>query len=120
MKFAILSDIHGNLPALETVLDHIQDWHAHIVIVNGDIVNRGPSSAACWARLQTCQQQAGWHILQGNHEAYVYAYAQSTYDPAQFNAMSFWTYQQMNGQTPLLQALPEKFSHLAPNRTELR
>lgn len=120
MKFAILSDIHGNLPALETVLDHIQGWQADMVIVNGDIVNRGPSSAACWARLQTCQKQEQWHILQGNHEAYVYAYAQSNYDPTQFNAMSFWTYQQMNGQAPHLQALPEKFSHIAPNHTELR
>lgn len=120
MKFAILSDIHGNLPALETVLDHLQSWQADMVIVNGDIVNRGPSSDACWARLQLCQQQAYWYILQGNHEAYVYAYAQSDYDASQFNAMSYWTYRQMNEQTPLLQTLPEKFSHIAPDHTELR
>lgn len=120
MKFAILSDIHGNLPALETVQDHLQSWQADIVIVNGDIVNRGPSSAACWARLQMCQQQERWHILQGNHEAYVYAYTQNDYDPAQFNAMSYWTYQQMKEQASLLHTLPEKISHIAHDHTELR
>lgn len=41
MKIAILSDIHGNLPALQTVADDIARWQPDQVIVNGDIVNRG-------------------------------------------------------------------------------
>lgn len=119
MKFAILSDIHGNLPALEAVLAHVQTWQADKVIVNGDIVNRGPLSWACW-RLLSQEKQSNWHLLQGNHEAYVYAYASPTYHVSQFNAMSFWTYQQMQGEAGLLAALPETFCYGAPQAAELR
>ncbi|MCX7602320.1 MAG: metallophosphoesterase, partial [Meiothermus sp.] len=44
MRVAVLSDIHGNLPALEAVLADLKEVQAHLVIVNGDLVNRGPSN----------------------------------------------------------------------------
>lgn len=120
MKFAILSDIHGNLPALEAVIQHIDAWQPDEVIINGDMVNRGPLSWHCWQTLYQKQQTAGWRPQQGNHEMYVSAYATPAFDATQFNQMSFWTYQQMQGQVQLLDTLPEKFSYVAPDGTELR
>ena len=42
MKLAILADIHGNLPALEAVLADVAAQAVDRILVNGDMVNRGP------------------------------------------------------------------------------
>ena len=39
MKLAVLSDIHGNWPALEAVAADIDAWQPDLVVVNGDVVN---------------------------------------------------------------------------------
>ena len=44
MKIAIISDIHGNLPALETVMKDINRRKADRIICLGDIIGKGPSS----------------------------------------------------------------------------
>ena len=67
MKIAVLSDIHGNLPALEAVTEHLEKWSPDIVILNGDIVNRGPLSKECLDFVL----QKPWHIIKGNHEEFV-------------------------------------------------
>ena len=36
MKVAVLSDIHGNLPALQAVVEHIGRWSPDIVVVDGE------------------------------------------------------------------------------------
>lgn len=66
MKIAVLSDIHGNVPALEAVLEDIVRWQADEVIVNGDLINRGPCSLAVLQLLQ--QELPDTHLLRGNHE----------------------------------------------------
>ena len=69
MKIAVLSDIHGNLPALDAVLEDIAVWHPDEVILNGDLVSRGPYSLHCLERLRAALPQA--RLLAGNHEEYV-------------------------------------------------
>lgn len=71
MKVAVLSDIHGNMPALQTVLGHIDDWSPDFVIVGGDIINRGPMSGECLDCLLERQEAFGWRLLRGNHEQMV-------------------------------------------------
>lgn len=66
MKIAVLSDVHGNLPALEAVLEDLYGWQADVVVINGDLLNRGPSSLAVWHHLQQALPTA--HLLRGNHE----------------------------------------------------
>ncbi len=68
VKIAVLSDIHGNLPALEAVTEHLAAWRPDRVVVNGDTVNRGPFSLATW---QFVQAQLAWQLLKGIHEEYV-------------------------------------------------
>jgi len=79
MKLAVLSDIHGNVPALAAVLDDIERWGADRLIVNGDLVSRGPYSLECLRLLQA--RVPGVHMLTGNHETYVLRCADEPADP---------------------------------------
>ena len=71
MRIAVLSDIHGNLPALRTVIADIDAWSPDLVVVGGDIVNRGPRSGECLDVLVERQWADGWRLLRGNHEDFV-------------------------------------------------
>lgn len=53
MRVAIFSDVHGNLTALEAVLDHIarQPNFDHVIFA-GDAAMMGPRPAACAARIR--------------------------------------------------------------------
>ena len=50
MKTLILSDIHGNLPALEAILDRERDYDKCLFL--GDVVDYGPSPKECIAFLR--------------------------------------------------------------------
>ncbi len=105
MRLAVISDIHGNLPALEAVLAHIEARRPDQVVVAGDLVNRGPQSAEVVARLQPL----GWPTVQGNHERYVLEAAQAA-DPnagGDTYAPSRWTLGQLTpDQLGYLRGLP--------------
>jgi predicted phosphodiesterase len=122
VKIAILSDIHGNLPALEAVAEHLTAWQPDHVVVNGDTVNRGPSSLAAWRFVQA---QPSWQLLKGNHEEYVIEHGNGA-GKAQngrlfaLNYMSYWTYLQYCGQVEELAQLPDDLSLFAPDGSELR
>jgi predicted phosphodiesterase len=70
MRVALLSDIHGNLPALEAVAADIRRRGVDEVLCLGDNVS-GPLLP-----LETAQflMNSGWTILAGNHERQVLAY----------------------------------------------
>ncbi|MDX2076618.1 MAG: metallophosphoesterase family protein [bacterium] len=63
---ALLADIHGNLPALEAVLEDIKQFDVDGIIVAGDSVNSAPFSAQVLERLV----KEHVHIMRGNHEFY--------------------------------------------------
>lgn len=44
-RIAIISDIHGNLPALEAVLEDIKSRSINTIFCLGDLAGKGPSSA---------------------------------------------------------------------------
>lgn len=120
MKIAILSDIHGNYPALETVAADIARWQPDVTLVNGDVVNRGPLSRRCWAFVQ----EQEWHLVGGNHEAYVALWDSSErpWEGRQFDLHrnSYWTYQQLNGLAADLAELPSSVSVRGPDGSEVR
>lgn len=64
MRYAILSDIHANLEALEAVLADIDKQHVDRVICLGDIVGYGADPEKCMRLVEkNCD-----FILFGNHE----------------------------------------------------
>jgi predicted phosphodiesterase len=122
MKVAVLSDIHGNLPALQAVAADIDSWCPDLTIVNGDIVNRGPSSVECWSFVR---EQPGWLIASGNHEKYVLLWHDPAWNaaaegPDALYAPSGWTYEQLGEQVGELAGLPEVVALADPGGGELR
>jgi len=97
VKIVVLSDIHGNVPALEAVLDDILAWGPDEVILNGDLVNRGPYSLAVLRLLR--QALPGVRLLAGNHEQYVIEAAGESHEPGtpQYDLTRFarWTAEQL-------------------------
>src|SRR6476469_736652 len=63
MRIAVLSDIHGNLPALEAVLAALKPYDA--IWQLGDIVGYGPQPDEVVARLV----DEGATGVRGNHDA---------------------------------------------------
>lgn len=119
MKLAVLADIHANLPALQAVLEHIDHWQPDVVVVAGDIVNRGPRPLECLQLVQERQRGRGWLSLLGNHEEYV-LYQTKPEAPRQGPAFeifrnSYWTLQQLAGDVAALEALPFQQTVMAPD-----
>jgi predicted phosphodiesterase len=70
MRVALLSDIHGNLPALEAVVDDVRRRGTDQIVCLGDNVS-GPLLPR-----ETAQylMGSGWLVLAGNHERQVLSY----------------------------------------------
>jgi predicted phosphodiesterase len=68
MQYALLSDIHGNLEALQAVLAEIERLYPQSrLLCPGDVVGYGPDPAACLEILQARQVP----MVRGNHEEMV-------------------------------------------------
>ena len=66
--FALISDVHANLDALEAVLADIKHWSVRGIFCLGDIVGYGPEPAACVQRVM----DACVVSVFGNHEAMLF------------------------------------------------
>jgi protein phosphatase len=61
-RIAIISDIHGNMPALEAVLLDIEQRGIHRIVCLGDLVGKGPEPAETIDRIrEVCEV-----VVQGN------------------------------------------------------
>ena len=69
MQLGILSDVHGDIGALEAVLERLDDVHKvdHILCA-GDLVGRGPDPNA----VVTCIRERGIPTVKGNHDEWSY------------------------------------------------
>lgn len=62
MRIAILSDIHGNLTALEAVLADVEQQRPDLVVHGGDFVTRGARPA----EVVDAIRRLGWPVILGN------------------------------------------------------
>jgi putative phosphoesterase len=67
MRLAFISDLHGNLAALDAVLADIQQRQVDELVCLGDVATLGPQPCAVLARLQ----QSGCACVLGNHDAFL-------------------------------------------------
>ena len=67
MRAAILSDVHGNLAALKSVLDDVATRRVDSIWSLGDLVGYGPDPQAC---VDLMRREAEVNLL-GNHDAAV-------------------------------------------------
>ena len=87
MRYALLSDVHGNLEALTAVLEHLAGIGADALLCLGDVVGYGADPVACVEKL--VERDA--RFVAGNHEYGV----TDRLDPRWFNpyarAAALWT-----------------------------
>jgi predicted phosphodiesterase len=87
VKIAILADIHGNLPALEAVIEDALAQRAEAFVVNGDVVNRGPQGPEVMARVA----QLAARFTLGNHDDLLRRLAEGDAAlPGEFHHDPFW------------------------------
>lgn len=92
MRVGIISDVHGNLAALEEVLRAIDRLHCEQIISLGDAVGYGPQPEECIAAIASHTTVA----ILGNHDDAVLGRT----DPVYFNALAYdallWTRQNIS------------------------
>ena len=64
MRYGILGDIHGNIEALDAVLELLRERDVDHFISVGDIVGYGADPVACIERIQ----EIGATVVAGNHD----------------------------------------------------
>lgn len=114
MKIAVIADIHSNLPALETVLDHIDRWGPDRILVGGDIINRGPQPRECLELVLSRAAQEGWSVIKGNHEDYVLNYRDGDWPDEgpvyEIQLHARWTFDKLGGLIDTVAALPDEWN----------
>ncbi|MEX1230052.1 MAG: metallophosphoesterase family protein [Planctomycetaceae bacterium] len=108
MKRAIISDIHGNLEALDAVLEDITKRDIEDVVCLGDIVGYGPNPLECIDRVMQFRA-----CVMGNHDQ------AALYNPLYFNSSAtraiLWTRRMLEADGPLDRSKRWKFlKHLPP------
>ena len=105
MPTAVISDIHGNVDALQGVLADIENRGVERIICLGDIIGYGPDPLAC---LDLVRERCEFAMM-GNHDFAV------LYEPTMFNASAeqaaFWTRAQFE-QEPDVDLRRERFEYL--------
>jgi len=89
MREAIISDVHGNLAALEAVLDDIDHLGVDRIVSLGDVVGYGPDPAEC---IRLVSERCAW-MLMGNHE-FALLHGTEGFNPIARTAME-WTRQEL-------------------------
>lgn len=87
MRIAVIADIHGNLHALHAVLADIDRLGVDQVIVNGDLVNRGPNNIAVLDLLA----ERDYTVTLGNHDDLIRMWSERDSQlPSSWYSDPFW------------------------------
>lgn len=122
MRYAVISDIHGNVEALQAVLKDIRKRRADMIICLGDIVGYYPDPDACVSLIRSETE----HCIAGNHDyAAVGRVDTRTFTYYAFAAME-WTKEHISSESRLfLETLPLAveiedmfFTHSSPSTRE--
>ena len=103
---AIISDVHGNLEALQAVLKDIAQHPIEAIYCLGDIVGYGPNPREC---LELVMSKCARTLL-GNHDQ------AALFDPPNFNKNAeraiLWTRSQLETPAPSRQAMEKRWEFL--------
>lgn len=99
MKVAIIGDIHGNLVALDAVLDELRSEQINGLVCLGDLAAGGPQPAEAIDRVQSL----GCPVLMGNGDAWMFGWEEPAEQPQeeparQLHDIARWDHQQLSPQ----------------------
>jgi predicted phosphodiesterase len=110
---AIISDIHGNLEALQAVLKDIEARGVSEIYCLGDVVGYGPNPRECVDLVMRCKV-----VLLGNHDQ------GAIFDPDGFNPQAeraiFWTRAQLESSSEPRQIRERRWEFLAERPRQVR
>jgi diadenosine tetraphosphatase ApaH/serine/threonine PP2A family protein phosphatase len=93
MRLALMSDIHGNIQALDACLSHARQQRAQRFAFLGDMVGYGADPVAVLERIMLLTEE-GATVLKGNHEA------MAVHPPAESKSLGSstaeWTHDQLD------------------------
>jgi diadenosine tetraphosphatase ApaH/serine/threonine PP2A family protein phosphatase len=103
MRYAIISDIHANLEALDTALQHIDTLAVNEIVCLGDVVGYGPNPNECIELIRTrCK-----HTVLGNHDIAALDLEQTLYMNNLARDAAYWTHNHLTERSrTFLQGLP--------------
>jgi diadenosine tetraphosphatase ApaH/serine/threonine PP2A family protein phosphatase len=103
VRYALISDVHANLAALQAVIEEIEHQDCGRVICLGDMVGYGPRPQRCLDIIRTLAD----HIILGNHDVATYNLPEElSFNPIARNAI-VWTRSQLSERhISYLQQLP--------------
>lgn len=94
MRIAALYDIHGNLPALDAVLDDIRRVHVDRIVIGGDVLP-GPLPRATLDRLARIEIPTSYIMGNGDREVIGHLRGVASSIPDSFRRVIVWTGQQL-------------------------
>ena len=95
MKYAIVSDIHGNFPALQAVMEDVKKQGISAFIFAGDYCISGPWPDECIDAIRAIPEK---HVIRGNEEKYLENLIdkdQSLWTDGQMQ-VSYWCYRNVS------------------------
>ncbi len=70
-KIITISDIHGHLDVLKSLLQNADLQYDDILIIIGDFINKGPDNIETLRYMMELIQRPNTYILKGNHESFI-------------------------------------------------
>jgi putative phosphoesterase len=104
MRIALLSDVHGNLPALEAVLYDLDEDTVDATVCAGDVVGYGPWPGECVERVR----EACSAVVQGNHDRTVETPAEYSQNEMAMRGLEYAKRELSDEQREWLAALPPR------------
>lgn len=80
MKIAVISDIHGNIEALNSVMDDIKEQGCERLFVLGDYAMAGPEPKAVVRYFMNKKDDENVDMIQGNTDLMIAGYTEELYD----------------------------------------
>lgn len=103
-RIAVLSDIHGNLPALEAVVADMAQFNVDQVVVNGDVINWGPFNR----EVMEFVLERRWTVTRGNNEYYLLDYDTGRQlESWKAFTMPPWLHEQVEQYVPIIAGWPD-------------
>lgn len=80
MRIAVISDIHGNLDALFSVLADIKNNSCEKIFCLGDLAMAGPEPSLAISEIKKLMKSEDFTLIQGNTDLYLSEYSQELVD----------------------------------------
>lgn len=117
MKYAVISDIHGNMQALNTVLEHIKKQDVDKILCLGDLAMAGPEPD----KTIDFVKRQDWQIIQGNTDNMIANFSDNLFEnlkqkaPIMANALKYDVNEIKQENIDYLNSLPVNFELLVEN-----